>query len=115
MTTIGMRDDGVAAAYDLARTSTRRIPLRRKAAADYIRDAHGQLVAARTLAKLASLGGGPAFRKAGKFPLYEPDDLDAWALARLSSKVFRSSDRALEKQLQKRRAASLNKGDGYDR
>ena len=32
-----------------------------------------------TLAKYACIGGGPAFRKAGKFPIYSRDDLDAWA------------------------------------
>jgi hypothetical protein len=98
MTNTVMRADGVASAHDLARTSTRRIPLRRKAAADYIRDIHGQSVAARTLARLASQGGGPAFRKAGKFPLYDPDDLDAWALARLSPKVARSFELTLKRR-----------------
>jgi hypothetical protein len=105
-----MRDDGVASAHDPSRASTRRIPLRRKAAADYIRDTHGQSVASKTLAKLASLGGGPAFRKAGKFPLYEPDDLDEWAIARLSPRVFRSSDRAPEKRQRKRTGLSKQGG-----
>ena len=92
MTDTVMRADGVASAHDLARTSTRRVLLRRKAAAEYIRDIHGQPCAAKTLAKLASVGGGPAFRKAGKYPIYAPDDLDEWALARLSRKVFRAAE-----------------------
>jgi hypothetical protein len=55
------------------------------------------------LAKLVVVGGGPAYRKAGKFPLYEPDDLDEWALAKLSPKVRSSSEfRAPEKRLQEK-------------
>jgi hypothetical protein len=30
------------------------------------------------LAKLAVTGRGPVFRKAGRYPIYEPDDLDRW-------------------------------------
>ena len=110
MTNSVMRADGVASAHDLARASTRRIPLRRKAAAEYIHDVHGQSVAAKTLARLASQGGGPAFRKAGKYPLYECDDLDAWAMARLSPKVFRSSDQVPEKRQGKRTGLSKQGG-----
>jgi hypothetical protein len=94
MTHTVMRDDGVASAHNLSRTPTRCVPLRRKAAAKYIQEVHGQPCAPKTLAKLAVVGGGPAYRKAGKYPLYAPDDLDKWALARLSPKLFRSSDRA---------------------
>ena len=36
-------------------------------------------VGGTTLAKLACVGGGPCFRKAGRWPLYSPADLDAWA------------------------------------
>ena len=110
MTNSVMRVDGVASAHDLTRAFSRRTPLRRQAAAAYIRDTHGQVCASRTLAKLASLGGGPAFRKAGKFPLYEPDDLDAWAMARLSPKVFRSSDQVPEKRQRKRTGLSKQGG-----
>ena len=61
------------------------IPLnmRHAEAARYIREAHGIPCAPATLAKYACLGGGPPFRKAGKFPIYVRDDLDAWALQRL--------------------------------
>jgi hypothetical protein len=74
------------------RTTSRRVPLRRWEAAEYIRDMHGQPCAAKTLARLGCVGGGPAFRKAGRFVLYERADLDAWARGRLSRKVFRSSE-----------------------
>ena len=34
-------------------------------------------------ARLAVIGGGPVFRKAGRYPLYEPSELDRWAEARI--------------------------------
>ena len=37
------------------------------------------------LAKLAVVGGGPIYRKAGRFPLYTADDLDQWATSRLGT------------------------------
>ena len=97
MTNVVMRD-GVASGHGLSRKSTQRVPLRREAAAKYIRDTHGQPCEAKTLARLASVGGGPGYRRAGKYPLYEPDDLDRWARARLSPKIFRASDRPTEKR-----------------
>jgi len=57
--------------------------LRRKQASEYLRERHGITLSPATLAKLAVLGGGPAFRKDGPFPLYELDILDAFAAARL--------------------------------
>ena len=45
-----------------------------------------------TLAKYACLGGGPAFRKAGKFPIYSRGDLDAWANQRLGKLVCSTSE-----------------------
>jgi hypothetical protein len=106
MTNSVMRADGVASAHDLTRSSTRRTPLRRKDAAKYVQDVHGQPCSPKTLAKLVVVGGGPAYRKAGKFPLYEPDDLDEWALAKLSPKVRSSSEfRAPEKRPQEKLSA----------
>ena len=128
MTNSVMRADGVAVAHDHFRTPTRRTPLRRKDAAKYLQDVHGQKYSPKTLAKLAVVGGGPAYRKAGKFPLYEPDDLDEWALAKLSPKVRSSSEiRASERRtvaLDAKRGAvdgiedaigtSLDEGDEVD-
>ena len=37
------------------------------------------------LAKLAVVGGGPIYRKAGRFPLYTQEDLDHWADSRLGA------------------------------
>jgi hypothetical protein len=45
-----------------------------------------------TLAKKAVVGGGPAYKLAGKFPIYAQDDLDAWAKSRLSERVSSTSE-----------------------
>jgi hypothetical protein len=70
------------------------IPLnmRRAEAASYLRGTHGLPCAPATLAKYACIGGGPAFRKAGKFPIYSRDDLDAWAEQRLGKLVRSTSE-----------------------
>ncbi|MGA2638448.1 hypothetical protein [Methylocella sp.] len=41
----------------------------------------------QTLSRLAVVGGGPQFRKAGNARLYEPADLDAYATAIIGPKV----------------------------
>ena len=67
---------------------------RRSAAADYIRDQHGIPCSPKTLAKLACVGGGPAFYKAGRIPLYADPDLDEWAQSKLSRRVTSTSELA---------------------
>ena len=71
--------------------------LRREAAANYLRARYG-IGSRATLAKLAVLGGGPAFRKMGRIPGYTHQDLDSWASARLS-KVMRSTSDTNEASL----------------
>lgn len=66
--------------------------MRRADAARYIRESYGIPCAAPTLAKYACVGGGPVFRKAGKFPIYSRDDLDAWANQRTSQRVSSTSE-----------------------
>jgi hypothetical protein len=66
---------------------------RRKQAAAYLKSRYGH-GSPRTLAKLATLGGGPIFRRFGRIVLYDPADLDAWALARLSAPLRSTSDAA---------------------
>ena len=61
--------------------------LRRVDASRYLRDTWGMSRTPKTLAKLAVIGGGPAFRKDGRFPLYESDALDEWAREQLSEPV----------------------------
>ena len=66
--------------------------MRRADAARYIRETYGIPCVTTTLAKYACIGGGPAFRKAGKFPVYSRGDLDAWAKQRLSKLVHSTSE-----------------------
>jgi hypothetical protein len=37
------------------------------------------------------IGGGPPFRKAGRYALYHPDDLDGWIAGKLSDPVMSTS------------------------
>jgi hypothetical protein len=66
--------------------------MRRAEAARYIRENHGIPCSQATLAKYACIGGGPPFRKAGKFPIYSRTDLDAWANRRLGKLVHSTSE-----------------------
>jgi hypothetical protein len=45
----------------------------------------GYRVAPASLAKYASIGGGPIYQTFGRIPLYRPRDLRAWAEARCSA------------------------------
>lgn len=68
--------------------------MRRRAAGAYLRNRYGH-GSEKTLAKLASVGGGPEFRKAGdRVVLYTKEALDAWALARISGPVRTTSEAA---------------------
>jgi hypothetical protein len=58
--------------------------LRRAEASHYLNDVHGVTTAAATLAKLAVVGGGPAYELWGRVPYYPTESLDGWAKARLS-------------------------------
>lgn len=60
--------------------------LRRDQAAAYLQSRYGAYTA-ETLAKLACIGGGPRFRRIGRYPVYTPGDLDAWMLGRMSKPV----------------------------
>lgn len=50
--------------------------LRRDKAAQYLQERFGAYTV-ETLAKLASIGGGPRFRRMGRFPVYTREDLEA--------------------------------------
>jgi hypothetical protein len=76
--------------------STRKL-LRRKAASDYLRETHGLQYSPGTLAKLAVIGGGPPFQRAGRFPYYSPDFLDEWVASKLSALMRSTSDTASPK------------------
>ena len=58
--------------------------LRRDAAAAYLQERWGLRCRPKTLAKLAVTGGGPPLHYAGRFPIYEPTELDSWARGRIT-------------------------------
>jgi hypothetical protein len=66
--------------------------LRRPEAADYLKSKYG-FGSSRTLAKMATLGGGPTFRKFGRIVFYSPEDLDAWVASRMSGPMTSTSDK----------------------
>ena len=66
--------------------------LRRTDAAAYVADRYGFPCSRQWLAKLAVVGGGPVFRKAGRYPIYHPADLDRWAQARIGPSQRSTSD-----------------------
>ena len=66
--------------------------LRRADAATYVTKQYGFPCSRQWLAKLAVCGGGPLFRKAGRFPIYRTADLDQWAQARIGPAQSSTSD-----------------------
>lgn len=65
--------------------------LRRKDAGLYLKDRFG-FGSEKSLAKLACVGGGPEFRKAGSAVLYEPAKLDEWAVSKVGSPRYSTSE-----------------------
>jgi hypothetical protein len=69
--------------------------LRRAEAAIYVETTYGFPCSRQWLAKLAVVGGGPTYRKAGRTPLYAPIDLDTWASSRIGEPQQSTSDARL--------------------
>lgn len=65
---------------------------KRPNASRYLEHKFGITIAPATLAKLASIGGGPPFFKSVRTPLYPRDQLDAWAVERLGKLRRSTSD-----------------------
>lgn len=74
---------------------TNKTYLRRKEAAAYLQERYGAYTK-ETLAKLACVGGGPNFRKLGPYPVYTPEDLDAWIMSRMSRSVRNTTELEIE-------------------
>lgn len=72
-------------------SALRKPRLRRWEAADYLKIIHGIEVAPATLAKWASVGGGPAYQKVNRTPLYPTVELDSWAADKLGDPVRNTS------------------------
>lgn len=68
--------------------------LSRREASEYL-SSLGLPVAVATLAKYATVGGGPEFQSFGRFPRYLPEALDRWAESRLSAPRKSTSDAVL--------------------
>lgn len=74
------------------------VRLNRSDACDYLEEAHGITRKPSTLATYATKGGGPAFQKDGKFPLYTTQALDDWVEAQLSPLVTSTAElKAIER------------------
>jgi hypothetical protein len=90
-TIAAVMDGGNAPAVPVGQVVQARKYLGRKDAAQYITDNYFPC-SPKTLAKLACVGGGPEFRKAGRVPIHEPPKLDEWALAKISEPRRSTSD-----------------------
>lgn len=73
--------------------SPQRPRLRRTDVPGYLAAKHGIDIAVSTLAKMATVGGGPMMQYSGRIPLYHVNDLDTWANDRLSKSVRSTSER----------------------
>jgi hypothetical protein len=69
-------------------------PLNRREASEYLLVKHGIYRAPATLAKLASIGGGPTFRKAKRAVIYDLAALDEFATSIISAPMRSTSDNA---------------------
>lgn len=68
--------------------------LNRRDAGEYLAQKFG-FGSYNTLMKLAVAGGGPPFARAGaRVTLYKPEDLDAWALSKISTARASTSEAA---------------------
>lgn len=65
--------------------------MRRRLAGAYLQGRYG-FGSPAWLAKLATVGGGPKFHKAGAAALYKKSDLDEWALGRIGRAQSSTSD-----------------------
>jgi hypothetical protein len=65
--------------------------LRRREAGEYLLN-HYRFSSPKSLAKYATVGGGPPFHKVGNYAIYKRSDLDAWAAERLAQPVNSTSE-----------------------
>jgi hypothetical protein len=66
--------------------------LRRAEASQYLVKTWRIPCSIAALAKLAVVGGGPEYRKAGRTPLYPQDALDEYARSKLTRRVRKTAD-----------------------
>jgi hypothetical protein len=76
---------------DIASLAQERL-FRRAEASRYLVETWRIPCSAGALAKLAVVGGGPEYRKAGRTPLYPQDALDEYARSKLSRRVRKTAE-----------------------
>ena len=76
---------------DIASLALERL-FRRAEASQYLVETWRIPCSAGALAKLAVVGGGPEYRKAGRTPLYPQDALDEYARSKLSRRVRKTAE-----------------------
>lgn len=75
------------------------VVLNRNEASEYLSANHFR-VSAKTLARLASEGGGPVYRRVGpKLTAYRVEDLDRWAESRFSPPIKRASELPIQQHM----------------
>ena len=65
---------------------------RRAEVPSYLKEEWGLSYGSRTLAKLATVGGGPPMEYDGRRPLYPQDALDEWAARKIGPRVRSTSE-----------------------
>lgn len=79
--------------------------LRDNEAKVYLNEKHGIPETKQGLAKKRVYGGGPRFRKYGRYPLYAEEDLDAYAREAVSAPVRSTAE--LQTQGRRNKAGAL--------
>jgi hypothetical protein len=69
--------------------------LRRNAASEYLMETWGISRTPKTLAKLATIGGGPKFCRDGRIPLHTEEWLDEWVREQLSATISSTAELAV--------------------
>lgn len=70
----------------------------RRRASDYLQIVHGLRAAYQTLAKHGVQGTGPAYRKQGRFALYDKKELDRWADLYLSKPCASTAEHFVQEE-----------------
>jgi hypothetical protein len=86
---------------------TRKRDMTRAEAAQYITDRWFPC-SPKTLAKLAVVGGGPAFRKVGRVPLYSETSSDTWAEGKIGPLVRSTAELSASEATPRRRGRPHN-------
>jgi hypothetical protein len=64
----------------------------RKAVPGYLQETHGVRFSVTSLARWASQGGGPVYRRVGRYTYYEPKDIDRWLRKKMTPPLRWTSD-----------------------